>query len=664
MTTLDILLVEDDDIDVMQFAQVVQKSQVEIGEMRISKYAEDALQVLKEWLPTCIFLDYQLPETNGLEVLKKIREAVPGIPVIVITSRSDERIAVEIIKAGAMDYFTRSEMNAEKLTKTFHTVSQMREAEEGREKAHRELAEKEEFINKIALLSPNIIYVIDIEKWTNIFHNKQISKILGYSEGDNLPDGTSGLAKIINEQDQLAFRRHYHFMRHWVKDSDVTEKEFRLKHKDGSEVWIITREVPFKRNEKGSVQEVLGTAIDITSRKKAEEELLQAKNDAEEAARIKSDLLSTMSHEIRTPMNGIIGFTELLLGSNFPEADRQYLKMIKYSADNLMVILNDILDFSKIEAGKFGLENFEFDLKEKLEYLVRTFDVRAKEKSIDLTFRSGPNVPKMLMGDAYRLNQVLINLVGNAIKFTEEGGFVKVSVELHEDKGNSADIKIDVTDSGIGISEDKLGVIFDSFSQAHQNNATRYFGGTGLGLSITRKITELMNGTISAKSKLGEGSTFSVILNFRKAVTALQQQIIAPEQVSLKGYRILVAEDILANQILLKHLLTRWGAYFIICNNGKEVLDRLEEGEFDLILMDLQMPVMDGITAMKAIRSSYPQHAHVPVIAFTADTFAENAPVIDGVRFASFVTKPFRAEELIRVISHQLNISHKASPVS
>ncbi|MCE7063451.1 response regulator [Dyadobacter sp. CY343] len=663
MTTLDILLVEDDDIDAMHFTRAVQKSQVQIGEIKISKYAEDALQVLETWFPTCIFLDYQLPKTNGLELLKKIKKVAPNLPVIVLTSQGDERIAVEMMKAGAMDYFPKSEINADKLAKTFHTMSRMREAEEGRKRAHRELAEKEEFINKIALLSPNIIYVIDIENWTNIFHNKQISKILGYSEEDNISDSISGLTKIINDQDQLTFRRHYHYMRHWVKDSDVIEKEFRLKHRDGSEVWIITREVPFKRNEKGSVQEVLGTAIDITARKLVEKELLQAKKDAEEATRIKSDFLSTMSHEIRTPMNGIIGFTELLLSSNFPEQDRQYLKMIKYSADNLMVILNDILDFSKIEAGKFGLENFEFDLKEKLEYLVRTFEVRAMEKSIDLAFRAGPNVPKLLMGDAYRLNQILINLVGNAIKFTEEGGFVKVSVELHEDKGDSVDIKIDVTDSGIGISEDKLGNIFDSFSQAHQNDATRYFGGTGLGLSITRKITELMNGTISAQSKLGEGATFSVILNFGKVANAIEpQRVVAPEQVSLKGYRILAAEDILANQILLKHLLTRWGAYFVICNNGQEVLSYLDDGEFDLILMDIQMPVMDGIAAMKAIRANYPQHAHVPVIAFTADTFAEKAPEIDGVKFASFVTKPFRAEELIRVISRHLNVSRNAAP--
>lgn len=665
MPPLSILLVEDDEIDAMKLSRAIGRAQADIGEIRICKYAEEALQMLDSWTPGCIFLDYQLPKTNGLELLKKVKETAPHLPVIVLTSHGDERIAVEMMKAGALDYFPKSEINSEKLTKAFHTMSQMLEMEKGRDEAKHELAEKEEFINKIALLSPNIIYVIDIEKWTNIFHNRQIWKILGYSEDETITGTKNGLARIINDQDQLSFRRHYHHMRNHVEDTEVIEKEFRLKHKDGSEIWIITREVPFKRNEKGRVQEVLGTAIDITSRKIVERELIQAKKDAEEATRIKSDFLSTMSHEIRTPMNAIIGFTDLLLSSGFTGQEQQYLNTIKYSADNLLVILNDILDFSKIEAGKFGLENFEFDLREKLGYLMKTFEIRAREKSLDFTFECASDVPQIVMGDAHRLNQIMVNLIGNALKFTEEGGFVKVSVHLEQEREDRFDLRIDVADSGIGISEDKLNIIFDSFSQAHNNNATRNFGGTGLGLSITRKITELMNGSISAKSKLGEGTTFSVILNFGKGSTSYEEEKSnAPASLSLKGYRILAAEDILANQILLKHLLKKWEAHFVICNNGKEVLQALEVEDFDLILMDIQMPVMDGVTAMKKIQSSLPRHRHVPVIALTADTFAEKTPEIAACHFSGFVTKPFKAEELIRVIGQHLAVGNAANPIT
>ena len=656
MTPLNILLVEDDSIDAMEFQRAIKRSQIEVQEIRVCKYAEEALQTLETWLPECVFIDYQLPKTNGLELLKRIKRMAPHLPVIVLTSQGDERIAVEMMKAGAMDYFPKAEVNSEKLTKTFHTMSQMLEVERQRTETQNELTEKEEFIDKIALLSPNIIYVIDIEKWANIFHNKQIWNILGYTDTDLISEGGSVFVNLINGQDQLTFRKHYQHIRLHVKDGEVIEKEFRLKHRNGSEVWIITREVPFKRNSRGQVQEVLGTAIDITSRKLVEKELIQAKKDAEEASRIKSDFLSTMSHEIRTPMNAIIGFTDLLLSSNFSGQDQQFLNTIKYSADNLLVILNDILDFSKIEAGKFDLENFEFDLRERLGYIQQTFDVKAKEKDIELTFNLDDDVPDCLIGDAYRLNQILVNLLGNALKFTAEG-FVRLSVKVEKDYGDSVDLKIEVTDSGIGISEDKLSIIFDSFSQAHQNNATKYFGGTGLGLTITRKITELMNGSISASSQLGMGATFCVFLNFKKSIKSpVTVNTNVSTDFSLNGYRILAAEDILANQILLKHLLKKWGAEFIICNNGQEVLDALEMDDFDIILMDIQMPVMDGITAMKIIRKSLPKYADIPVIAFTADTFAESAPEIAGCNFTDFVTKPFKANELIQKITKYLPV--------
>lgn len=656
MIPLNLLLVEDDLIDAMEFKRAIGKCNVAIQEIRICRYAEEAIRMLETWIPNCIFIDYQLPKTNGLELLKRIKKIAPKLPVIILTSHGDERIAVEMMKAGAMEYFPKAEINAEKLTKTFHTMSQMFDVEKERKNAQQELAEKEEFIQKVAQLSPNIIYVIDIEKWTNIFHNHQISEMLGYSGDEKLQSNTFDFLKLIDRQDILSFRKHYSHIRHNVKDGEVTEKEFRLKHKNGSDIWIITREVPFKRHVDGKVLEVLGTAIDITSRKLAEKELIQAKKDAEEAARIKADFLSTMSHEIRTPMNAIIGFTDLLLASNFSAQDLQYLNTIKYSADNLMVILNDILDFSKIEAGKFSLEEFEFDLREKLGYLYRTFEFKAQEKGIKLTFDIENKIPVILVGDAYRLNQILVNLLGNALKFTSEG-YVSLTLEAENDYPDKVDLKICVKDTGIGISNDKLNVIFDSFSQAHNNDATKYFGGTGLGLSITRKITELMHGSINAESEPGIGSTFCIRLTLKKGMrTPAKNSIAANAPFSLKGYSVIVAEDILANQLLLKHLLNKWEADFVICDNGAKVLEILKERNFDLILMDLQMPVMDGITTMKTIRSSFRHLDHVPVIAFTADTFAQTTQEIIECNFQDFITKPFRFDELTAVIGKQLDL--------
>jgi PAS domain S-box-containing protein len=648
---LSLLLVEDDHFDAYEFQRAIGKTTIEIKEIRVCKYAEDALETLKTWLPDCIFIDYQLPKTNGLELLKQVKTIVPLIPVIILTSQGDERIAVEMMKAGAMDYFPKSEINSEKLSKALHTMSQVIEVERKRAKTQRELNDKEELIDKIALLSPNIIYVIDIEKWANIFHNKQIWSILGYLENDFTPEQNSLFAELFNKQDKLAFLKHYDFVKHFVKDGQVIEKEFCLRHKNGSEVWIITREVPFRRNDAGEVQEVLGTAIDITQRKFVEKELLRAKKEAEDASRIKSDFLSTMSHEIRTPMNAIVGFTDLLLTSSLSGQEQEYLHTIKYSADNLMVILNDILDFSKIEAGKLQLENFEFDLTEKLAYLQKTFDVSARRKQIDLIFDIDQNVPVHVIGDPHRLNQILVNLLGNALKFTLEG-FVRLSLQVITESANSVDLRFDIYDTGIGVPQDKLNLIFDSFSQAHQNDATKFFGGTGLGLSITKKITDLMNGRITARSELGKGSVFSVFLSFSKGTRPMEQLVARQVAgISLIGYRILVAEDILANQVLLKHVLKKSGADFVICNNGKEAIEELERQPFNLVLMDLQMPVMDGVTAMKRIRNSPSEYAKVPVIALTADTFAETVAEIAACSFRDFITKPFKADELIRKIA-------------
>lgn len=660
MITLRILLVEDDDIDVMAFKRAIRNSEVDITELRVCKYAEDAINALATWSPDCIFIDYQLPKTNGLELLKKIKKTAPQLPVTVLTSHGDERIAVEMMKAGALDYFPKSEVNGEKLARTLLNISRMLEVEREREQTRTELLEKDVFIQKITQLSPNIIYVIDIDNWTNIFHNKQIWDILGYNNTDLSNVKSSLLFRIIYSEDLSIFQAHYAHVKNHLKDGEVAEKEFRLKHKDGHDIWIIAREVPFKRDNDGKVHQILGTAIDITGRKKAESELILAKKVAENAAMIKSDFLSTMSHEIRTPMNAIIGFTDVLLNEDLSDKNLQHLKTIKYSADNLMVILNDILDFSKIEAGKLSLEEFEFDFAEKMEFIKKTFHFKAQEKNIDLVFQLDESLPPTLIGDAYRLNQILMNLLGNALKFTHEGQVV-LRVKQVENYEHSVDLLIEVEDSGIGIAPDKLEIIFDSFSQAHTNNSSRNFGGTGLGLAITRRITLLMNGNITASSELGKGSIFQVLLNFRKGVTNQSKKVEAYNTpFSLQGYRILVAEDTLANQLLLKHLLQKWNAEFTICQNGVEVLEILETNSFDLILMDIQMPVMDGITTLKLIRQQFPSLSTIPVIAFTADTFVMKTPEIIELVFNDFITKPFKIEELEVMIRRHLSLNQAA----
>ncbi|MBI1183478.1 response regulator [bacterium] len=641
---LHILLVDDDEIDIMAFARALKRAQIN-HQLTSCNYAEEALQLLENKPFHCAFVDYQLPGIDGLELLKIIKEKYPKIPVSVLTSQGDEKLAVEMMKSGAFDYFPKSEVSAEKLGKNIRAIERHIDLEAEKEKAQKELREKDAFIQKIVLSSPNIIYVNDLEQGTNIYHNNQIVQILGYNEEEVAALGPQLFSKILDPQDIESTRQHYLKMRHEAKDGEIVESEFKLKSKTGHWVWLLARDTPFKRNEEGKVVEILGTAIDITDRKTAERELLEAKKYAEQAAVAKSEFLSNMSHEIRTPMNAIMGLTDLLLKNDFTKQQTENLKAIKYSADNMLVIINDILDFSKIEAGKLNFENIDFDLHERISLLQKTFHFRAKQKGIYFKILIDPSVPQYLKGDPFRLNQILVNLVGNAIKFTAEGA-VSLFVTTYADE-----ICFEVTDTGIGIAPDKLQHIFENFTQA-QGNITRKFGGTGLGLAITKRLVEMMKGQIEVQSTEGEGSTFLVSLPYLPGNAALvERETVETEMTNeIAGARILVAEDNPINQMYLKQLVTQWNLDLTMANNGLEVLDECSKNEFDLVLMDVQMPEMDGITATRELRKTL----KIPVIALTADAMESTRNELIEAGINDFITKPFKGSELLEKIKKQL----------
>ncbi|MGK0638603.1 response regulator [Schleiferia thermophila] len=646
-----ILLVEDDDIDAMALNRAIQKSGIPIDSIKRCIYAEDALKSLENVNPHCIFIDYQLPGNDGLTLLKEIKSLRPKTPVVVLTSQGDERLAVEMMKAGAFDYFQKSEVNAEKISKTLLGIKRLLELEIEQENTRKQLEETEQFLQKVTKSSPNIIYVNDIEGNTNLFHNEQLRELLGYTPDEVNKIGLDIFSRIIEFEEYQRIRQHYLKLRHELKDGEIAENEFKLKHKDGQDVWLFTREIAFRRNKDGKVKELLGTAIDITGRKKQEQELLEAKKAAEEAAKAKAEFLSTMSHEIRTPMNAIIGLTELLLRDyKFEEDITNNLKAIKFAADNLLVIINDILDFSKIEAGKLTFERLNFNLNEKFDFLYKTFLPKAIDQNINLYFHIDNNIPEYIIGDPYRLNQILVNLIGNAIKFTLKGE-VSVSAKLTKKMKSSVIIKFDIKDTGIGIPEDKINGIFESFSQAHSNKR-KNFGGTGLGLAITKKLVELQGGKISVQSQENVGSIFTVELMFgigKKEETSDDVQ--TGKGKNFKNLKIIVAEDNPVNQILIKHILNKWGCEYVVCSNGHEVIKWLDKDQFSLILMDLLMPELDGIETLKIIRSSKRKYSDIPVIALTADAFAKSNPEYCNAGFQDFVTKPFKIEDLEEVVS-------------
>lgn len=371
--------------------------------------------------------------------------------------------------------------------------------------------------------------------------------------------------------------------------------------------------------------------------------------ELEKSTKAKSEFLATMSHEIRTPMNAILGMTHLLKQDDPRKDQLEPINILDFSGKTLLSLIDDVLDFSKIEAGKIEFENIEFDLRNLVNVILESFRTTAKNKGIDLVVKTDGDIPNRLIGDPARLTQILNNLFSNALKFTEEGE-VKLEVSAKEQNADAVTLQFAIMDTGIGIDKERINTIFDSFTQASQNTK-RLFGGTGLGLTISKQLTELQGGEIIVESEEGVGSTFTVELKFGIAESLDMGKNGAQNNdhdVSLlKGMKVLLAEDNLVNQKVMKRFLERWEVEMKVVNNGKEAVDAIQESNFDMILMDLQMPEMDGYEATERIRKlDDPYKRKVPIVALTAAALKEVREHVYAAGMNDFVTKPFNPAEL------------------
>ncbi len=450
------------------------------------------------------------------------------------------------------------------------------------------------------------------------------------------------------------------FAKGFVADYPLT-----IRHTNGKLTDVLFNGSVYK-DDKGNVLGVVVVARDITEQKRITTELVEAKvfaelatHIAEEAVKAKQQFLSNMSHEIRTPMNAIIGFTKVLLKTELSTKQTEYLNAIQTSGDALIVLINDILDLAKVDAGKMTFEETPFRLSASISAMLHLFEPKIQEKNLKLVKEYDHNIPDVLVGDPVRLHQIILNLVSNAVKFTTKGTITMGVRLLHQDKDKVV-IQFSVSDTGIGIAETKLANIFDNFQQA-TSGTSRIFGGTGLGLAIAKQLVEAQGGTLTVDSKLSVGSTFSFILNFKKTNAKAASE--AAEEIKFasenKNIRVLVVEDIALNQLLMKTLLDDFGFEQDIAGNGLVAIEKFQKSSYDIVLMDLQMPEMNGFEATHYIRNTL--NSTVPIIALTADVTTTDLEKCKTVGMDDYIAKPVDERVLYNKI---MKLLRKPAPPS
>jgi two-component system, sensor histidine kinase and response regulator len=512
-----------------------------------------------------------------------------------------------------------------------------------------ERIQTEEELRTLMDTIPDSIYFKDRES-RFIRANKALARWVGVGDPCRLL-GKTDFDLFTEEHARQAYEDEQEIIR---TGRPIVGKEEKETWPDGHITWVSTTKMPY-RDSQGRVIGTFGSSRDITERKQAEEELRAAKETAEAANRAKSAFLATMSHEIRTPMNGIIGMTELALDTELTPTQSEYLTLLKKSADSLLTLLNDILDFSKIEAGKFDLDHSSFALRDNLGDTLNALALPAHQKGLELACVVGPEVPDALVGDAVRLRQVLVNLVGNAIKFTEAGEVV-VRVEVRERRGDQVALHLAVRDTGIGIPADQLRRIFDPFLQG-DNSLRRKYEGTGLGLAISMRLVEMMGGRLTVESAVGEGSTFHFDAWF--GVQQGPAEVLQPaEPDRVRGLPVLVVDDNSTNRRILADMLARWGMKPSMAEDACSALAILdharEAGEtFPLILLDAWMPQMDGFRLAELIRRR-PQENGAILLLLSSASASGYAARCRELGLAGCLTKPIKQADLLKAILEAL----------
>ncbi len=627
-----ILLIEDNPGDARLVQILLEESDFAECEFTHCICLEDGLVAL-EAKPNhydVVLSDLTLPDSRGLVTLETLLSRFPNINAIVMTGLDDQSIGLRAVKIGAQDFLVKGNLDSENLAKSLRYSIERSNALKRLEEA--------QHVAKIGNWEYNT-------KTHEITVSDEVYRIAGLPSGSRKSDFKSWEGRTVLFED---FEKIF-------KDTILhtsIKKDLRVDYNDGTSKAFFVQSSISKHYKDTFV--LSGILQDVTERKQTE--LLKKEKDfAEQSAKMKEQFIANISHEMRTPMNAILGMSNLVLKTTLQEEQYNYVHSIKQSSEVLLGIINDILEVSSLQNGKISFEKESFDLFDLLNNMIEVMQYKMSEKQLDFGLQiDKENIPKILVGDKLRLNQILYNLVGNAIKFTDKG-HVKVHLSVKERTDKKICLFVEVEDTGIGIPADKVNLVFDTFTRIKHKN--RLYEGTGLGLSIAKNLVEQQGGTIGARSVLGEGSVFffDITLGIAQSQAKIEKvnkyadlEIDADLDINL-----LLVEDNRMNQLVARKTLERqWKNIKItIADNGQIAVDTLRNGNFDLILMDIQMPVMDGYEATHYIRNNMPEHAHLPILAMTAQAEISKEDKFREFGLDDYVLKPFDPEDLFYKIA-------------
>jgi PAS domain S-box-containing protein len=625
--------------------------------------AREALRLAEEQEIVVVVTDERMPELSGHEFLERVKE-VSNATRMMVSGYTDISAITEAVNRGQIFAYVTKPWDPLQLKSTVSAAL-------AHFKLNQAIDRERELLHVLMESIPDLIYFKDADsRFTRV--NREHAQVLGAAD----PRECVGKRDSDYLEDEYASQSYYDEQEIVRSGKPLVDRIERIRKADGSFCWISTTKVPVFHTS-GMVCGIAGISRDITNLKNIEENLHRSKEAAESASRAKSEFLAVMSHEIRTPMNAILGMADLLSKTVLGPEQQDYVRIFQRAGAKLLTLTNDILDLSKVESGRFELDSVEFNLDALLAKTREIMLPRATSSGLQLTCEISPDVPLRLAGDPDRLRQILLNLAGNALKFTERG-CVALRVEWAPGEYDAGALRFSVSDTGIGIAPEKMEMIFSSFTQA-DSSTTRKYGGTGLGLAICKGLVELMGGQIKCTSQVGKGSTFSFTAPFglllRRQAPPASAPPAAPEDLhaltasvrsagGLAVTRVLIVEDCEDNLFLVKAYLNDPRFDLDVAGNGNVAVAKVIAGAYDIVLMDVQMPVMDGYTATRAIRQWEKEKRlrPVPILALTADALKEDAEKSRNAGCTAFLSKPISQSTLLDAIFRHTGENVRVGP--